>query len=201
MSLYKEITHNHCGCIFSTGIEDINCLKRYYVLNDYENGELIKLSICNEHLRLKISEYKHRTNTYRVGYRDIDRILLPIFKEYIKLYNTDYWGVSKGNNLSDKNISAYLCESPKILTHINIIEAIDIIRLNGGCLNQLKKETLRAIRDYINYNIKSKASKFKYDTIIALTKRIDKCWDNKERELMINELFITILQIEVKAKS
>jgi hypothetical protein len=201
MNLYKEITHNKCGCVFSNGIGDVNCLKRYYVINDYKNGEQIKLSICNEYLRLKVAEYKHRTDTHRLGNLDIDRILLPIFNEYIELYNTDYWGISKGNNLSDKNVIIHLCESPKIITYINIIDAIDIIRLNRSFAYNIRKSTLKVIRDYVNYNIKSKASKSRYDSIIALIKRIDKTWNEQERELMINELFIIILQIEVKAKS
>jgi len=200
MGTFKEITHNHCGCVFSNGIEDERCLKRYYLLTDYVNGCYIKLSICNEYLRLKVAEYNHKhKNSYLTDFH-IEEILLPIFGEYIKLYNTNYCDRSRGNNLSDKNVVAYLCSSPKIFTYINIIDAIDMIRLDNGYIDDLRPNTLRVIRDYVNYNVKSKASKFKYDTIIALTKRIDKCWNEKERELMLNELFITILQIEVKAK-
>jgi len=201
MKRMKEITHNHCGCVLSNGIEDKNCLKRYYMLTDYNNGEYIKLSICNEYLRLKVAEYKHKQEVfYSIDKYDIEKILLPIFGEYIKLYDINSYGQTKGNNLSDKNINAYLCESPKIFTRINIIEAIDLIRLNHAYINGLRENTLRVVREYIEYNIKSKASKSKYDSIIALIKRIDKTWNKEERELMINELFITILQIEVKAK-
>lgn len=199
MELYKKIVHNHCGCIFSNGIEDENCLKRYYLLNDYQNGKQIKLYICNEYLRLLyVKERRKYKDTFSYMQPQIEDILFPIFEQYINIYNYKYFKFGREKSLNDIGIRVQLCQQPKLYTFIPLIEAIEIIRLNNYIFEDFKYIVLEHIKDYINFSVKSKLSQKQYEKIITLSNAITKQWDLNKREIKINELFINILDLKTK---
>jgi hypothetical protein len=199
MELYKKIAHNHCGCVFSTGIEDERCLKRYYILNDYENGQQIKLSICNEYLRLKIAEERNkRKDLYLHNNVDLNEILISIFSEYVNVYEYSIWHLNKRNgNINTINIATTLCQSPKIITHINLLDAIEIVRLGNYIDDSLKHSIAREVKYFTDTYIRSKVSVNKYQKVSELINKIYKCWDRSKREIYMNELFITIFELSI----
>lgn len=199
MELYKKIVHNSCGCIFSNGIEDENCLKRYYLLNDYQNGEQIKLYICNEYLRLLYAKEKSKYKDTRYYMQpQIEDVLFPVFEQYINIYDYKHFQFGRKKSLNDIGIRVQLCQQPKLYTYIPLLEAIEIIRLNNYIFTEFKNIVLEHIKDYINYYVKSKLSRNQYEKIITLSNAITKEWDSNKREVKINELFINILELKTK---
>lgn len=199
MELYKKIVHNSCGCIFSNGIKDENCLKRYYLLNDYQNGEQIKLYICNEYLRLLYAKEKSKYKDLRSYMQpQIEDVLFPIFEQYINIYDYKHFQFGRKKLLNDIGIRVQLCQQPKLYTYIPLLEAIEIIRLNNYIFTEFKNIVLEHIKDFINYYVRSKLSRNQYEKIITLSNAITKEWDSNKREIKINELFITILELKTK---
>lgn len=192
----REILHNQCGCIFSNGIEDENCLKRYYIVSDYEKSEKVKIVICNEYLRLKVAEYK-QNNKYIIN---LDDILLPIFSQYVNIYKGNTWEYYGGKtiDISNYTINLPLCEQPKINIKMHILDAIELIRLGSKTFNDIDKRVLNAINYYLEYHVKNKVARTKFEKISVLAKAISKEWNSEIRDIKINELFISILELKAK---
>lgn len=187
-----KIIHHECKCMFSNGIEDKNCIKRSYVLSDYKNNRYVKIYYCNEYLRLKVAEWKDKHDYFNFNY-----FFENIIKEYVEPYNTCYYGY-KERNLIDIRISATLCDSPKIITYIPILDAIDIIRLNYWTIDALAERIFQRVNCYLETNVRSKASKSKYTELIRLSNRIVREYSTEKKNLYINELFINILELKTK---
>jgi hypothetical protein len=88
-----------------------------------------------------------------------------------------------------------LCQRPWIGRGLNILDAIQMIlkHRNYG----LEESVLRTLRIYLS-NVKYKKYKTKYALCIRLMRKIGQETNKHEKEILINELLINILQLNIK---
>lgn len=190
----EEIIHNECGCLFTEGINDPQCLKRSYRVYDVVSGRYSNISICNEYIRLLI-------NKKYLSPFDLEReILRPIFEEHIKSFNDGGYYFNRSNDLTSTCVSFTYCDRPFMYSHINIIKAIQICLDNPHGYWDFKHEVFTAIKDYLNKNTYQKY-KTKYKKCIAICNTLIKKFHYQEdREILILELFTIINELNIKNK-
>ncbi|MCP4354327.1 MAG: hypothetical protein GY793_01600 [Proteobacteria bacterium] len=187
------VYHNECSCLFANNVEDEDCLKRFYHLYDYKNNSFIKLFICNETIRLKLNQIRINKGSTYLGKYEVGKVLDSIFKEYVSLGDGRYYDV--GNDLLDRHVHITVCSRPYTYTSIKLTEAIEIYLENNSRL--LFNEIKIIILDYMR-NITYKKYKTKYESIRRKLKKIDNYGTNKD--ILMNEVFIEILQTQCKLK-
>lgn len=200
----REILHNECGCLFANGIEDPQCLKRYYIVSDYEKCEYVKIIICNEHLRLKVAEYRHNNKSSYLYPDDVGKILANIFSNYVNIYDgvgynftTRYTHYNKTLDISKYYVNLTLCDRPNVKINMPLLSAIEILRTGKRWFNNLDSRILEEVKFYLENHVKNKVARTKYEKIIRQSNAITKEWDSDLREIKINELFISILELKL----
>jgi hypothetical protein len=98
------------------------------------------------------------------------------------------------NELSSRNITIEICSRPFVFKSINLLDAIKLYLDNKS--HTLKDALIREIHLYLS-DIQYKKYKTKYKKTITLLKRFDNKWGD-EKTLALNELFINILELNIK---
>lgn len=194
----EKIIHTECDCLWANDCFDEDCRKRWFLVNDVENSKFINIGICNQHLSLLINKevMKHR-NSWDANKRYIySNIVEEIISNYINLGNT--WGRNLNtNDLAEKSISFNICDRPFIYRNIKLLDCIELCLKNNSW--ELRNRISDFILNYLEDKTLYKKYKTKYKNTIILCKKLKRTY-GKERENMINEIFINIIEMNTKQK-
>lgn len=187
------IYHNECCCLFASNVKDDECNKRYFQIRDWKTNETKMLFVCNEYIRCKLNEKRIENNEPFLRQYDIDDVIKNIISKYC-----DFGGYYKpSNDLIDETIWINVCERPYLNKSITVKEGIEAYIDSGFFLphifHQLKKIILRYMKE-ITY----KKYKTKYVKVKSLLHKIDNIYSREEREILMNEMLVEILDTENK---
>ena len=189
----EVVTHSECACIYGHDVFSDKCLKRTYFILDPIKDDFKYLSICNELIRLKIAKEKINKTSFIKSRYYYEEVIEKIMLEHITKFNySDRFKYS--NELSERNITIEICSRPFVCKSINLLDAIKLYLDNKS--HTLKDALIREIHLYLS-DIQYKKYKTKYKKTIALLKRFDNKWGD-EKTLALNELFINILELNIK---
>jgi hypothetical protein len=199
--MVKEIIDSRCSCL---GFGD--CLKRTFIFHDIWQNKGYKYKICNEHFRLKLHELCEINKSSHYQYY-IQYALLELVKIHIEIY--DYWLHFNVKELkpSEITINFKFCERPYITRNITLKKAIEMY-LENNLTDQAKEHLINAIssiftKDYYSFGINGFHKKLLIgkDRFKHLIKKVATSYNEEEKELYINELFIFILNHKTKNQS
>lgn len=193
-SKLNPVYHNECSCLLVNNVEDDKCLKRYYHLYDYKKNKFIKLFICNETIRLKLNNERIKLDSMYTGKYQIDKVLIDIFKQYVYINNG--WDNKMNNDLLSKHINITICSRPFVWFNLDIVDAIEKYLENDSIL--LYNEISNHILSYMK-SITYKKYKTKYEFIKKKLNKMRYMYGD-EKSILMNEIFVEILQTQYKLK-
>jgi hypothetical protein len=189
----EVVTHSECACIYGHDVFSDKCLKRTYFILDPIKDDYKYLSICNELIRLKIAKEKTKETSYFTNRRYYEDVIESVILEHITKFNYSN-RFQYSNELSSRSVTIVICSRPFVCKSINLLDAIKLYLDNKS--HTLKDALIREIHLYLS-DIQYKKYKTKYKKTITLLKRFDNKWGD-EKTLALNELFINILELNIK---
>ncbi len=192
----EKIIHTECDCLWSDDCFDEKCRKRWFRVRDIENINYKYIGICNQHLSLLINKevLKNKHTWYadrKYIYRDV---VSSIISNYINI-GTYYSRDLNSNDLSNKTLSFNICDRPYIYRCMNLIDSIELYLKNDSY--EIRDEIIKTIEYYFNSNHTYKKYKTKYKESLFLSRKLSRAY-GKERDSIINQIFINILEMNVK---
>ena len=193
----KRIIHTECDCLWSKDVFDDKCRKRWFLVNDIELGEFKYIGVCNQHLSLLINDkfikdeswVKNRATIY-------EKVVEDIISKYINIGSI--WSTNfNDNDLVNKTISFTICERPYIFRRISLLDSIELYFKNNSW--QLRDKIISRIKEYLENENIYKKYKTKYKQSLALCNKLKKTYGD-EKENIINEILINILEMNIKNK-
>lgn len=188
------VYHNECSCLFAQNVEDEKCLKRFYHLYDYKKNCFVKLFICNETIRLKLNQRRIKLDSEYISEYQIDQVLIDIFEQYVFINNG--WENKMNNDLLSKPINITICSRPFVWFQLNIVDAIEKYLENGSII--LYDKISNHILSYME-SITYKKYKSKYEFIRKKLNKMKYMYGD-EKSILMNEIFVEILQTQYKLK-
>jgi hypothetical protein len=189
--------HCECDCLYAESVMSSECRKRYFKILDLQKDNEFYLGICNEHLKLLIDKHIIEdccNNRYNVDKVSIyEESVKNIIDKYI-CFPKNYYN-SQQNELINRTVSFTICEDIRYTRYLSIKSALLLILENKKYY--LEKEVFKEIKKYLENKEIYKKYKTKYKECFLLLRKIKKTY-NKERELLINKLFITIYELNIK---
>lgn len=186
----KYIEQSHCEHLdnYSGDLHSCQC-KRYVTAINPKNNGSEKLVFCNEWFRLNVQE-KCKTNDY---YGLHQFVAADLVRDMI----CKHFGITEYEsfNFSNKSmkVGVVLCQRPFIYIHVSIRAAIDWYNLHHS--RNLFFAIKDTILDWCNHNERYKKHKTNCDNIKRILNKIKHFLRDDEHEVLLNELFLTILKI------
>ncbi len=194
------VYHQECSCLFSNGVEEDECLKRYYTVVDVENCTTKTIAICNETIRLKIAQKKaeYLIKDKAVIYYINNRVLLveSIIEDIISKYvcTTSITPVND-NDIFNRVISVKICERPYMYRYIPMKDAME---MSMNYNHYVSESVIRELKSYLSNHLYKKY-KTKYKKALSLINRLNRCY-GEQKELVMNEILLSILEMNIKLK-
>lgn len=197
-----DIYHEKCCCLHIENVKNDLCLKRYYTVFDIEKGQHIILHICNELIRCLINKRKHILN--KCSYKDrvfytphiYSDVIESIVSEYVNIDSVSMFGSCYDkNNLLNQIISVQILEKPYMSRNIYLKDLVFIQHVNNNIF--LKDLMLNVVSRYL-INMFSKKYISRYRNMRKLINEIRITWEREEKNVMINDLFLLIYNLNIK---
>lgn len=199
----EQIVHPECDCLHVDDVMSDDCRKRWFHVSDIENGTTKYIGVCNQHLSLLIqSESLKRTGNTWANKKSLiySSIVKTIISNYVSVESISNFrrGGNNYNELSNRSIAFYICDRPFLHRDISLIDCIEIL-LKGGFNWEVKNKVVNSIVQYLESKDTYKKYKTKYKESVMLCKKLQKSHGD-ERENIINQIFINILELNIKTK-
>jgi hypothetical protein len=154
-----------------------------------KTGRIEVLVFCNEWFRLNVQQKVNEKSYYETHqYVAIDLIEKMILNHF-DLRKHIPWGRYANIN----NISIDLCKRPYVYTYVNIRTAIEWYNLHES--RDLFLEIKDAILHWCGRNERFKKHKSNCARIKTILNKIHYEYDEHEKEILFNELFLIILKL------
>lgn len=197
--MYKKIIHTECGCLNANDVFDENCRKRYLLIKDVYKGEYFYLGICNQYIGLLLQEKK-----IEMGYANFHQsyeyanIIENILNEYIEDITPHYYRTNGNqNDIANRYLRFTVCDRPWISTSINVIDAIGLVTKKRNYI--IEEKLWNDIENYLTSSHIYNKYKTKYRDCFKLIRKIKHTYGS-EKEVIINELFLKIYEMNINHK-
>jgi hypothetical protein len=176
-----------CHHLFCNDIENNNCLKRYFVVNDYWHSfKQHRIAICNDYIRLKINEAIAKHDNKYLSNWDKKMIIYSVVEQEISSFlhvNDEFtiWhnnlniGSSKSKFIN-KDIIIEICERPFIGINIDYKEFLMLFN------------NIENMEYQLSSNLKMGAVNFFIDRMDYIIRRVSLKTLHKEAEYLKNQL-------------
>tara|TARA_R110000744_G_scaffold230355_1_gene348510 strand:+ start:1736 stop:2329 length:594 start_codon:yes stop_codon:yes gene_type:complete len=187
------IYHDRCCCL-NTDSNPIHseCRKRYYHIYDLVNQKYVNIAVCNDLIRLEMAKNSVESYCCRSSYEDVvnDIVIqhVDVSGFVMPKYNRN------DNDLFSRSITIEACSRPYMYHSMSIIDAIEI----GNTNDVVKDACFNSIKEYLSTKLYKKY-KIKYAKCIKLCNDLKKYMSQEERDIMVNQLFNSILELKIKS--
>lgn len=188
--MIENIEKSHCEHLdnYTGDLRNCSC-KRYLTVSNPKTGRIEVLVFCNEWFRLNVQQKVNEKSYHETHqYVAIDLLEKMILKHF-DLRKHIPWGRYANIN----NISIDLCKRPYVYTYVNIRTAIDWYNLHES--RDLFLEIKDAILHWCGRNERFKKHKSNCARIKTILNKIHYEYDEHEKEMLFNELFLIILKL------
>lgn len=189
---FDKYTYKKCGCYHNLGVDSNECLKRTFNVKNPVKGGTMSLQICNEWIRLNVSNNNLLINDAKQCALDvIEDIMLDLITETCPSFKVhQFWG---GNTASimDRIIYIFICESPKVMVKVKVSDAINcIINTESYGVSPLYERVLDSLFQWFN----EKKNVKKYSKVLQLISKIKRDRHRRNNDSILTELFTEILK-------
>ena len=177
---------------------DDNCRKRYFRVLDVFKGQHKYIGICNQHISLLLSreQIKHKFKDCFEPRYTYQEIVESIINKYLFKTITEWRSSFHSNELYDKRICFTVCDRPLINTYVSVLDALEhVIKFRN---HVIEEKLFAEIISYLQDNNIYKKYKTKYKECFAIINKIKRTY-HEEREVLVNELFIKIYELNIKS--
>ena len=121
----EGIYHGECCHIFSDDIRSSDCIRRYFEITPLR-GEMKRIIVCNEWLRLKVREnaYKWGNDYYR-GCRPYEYTVEEIVHEYFPM--GDVFFRKEDQSRINPSFTYCICRRPYLVGKIKLFDAVKLL--------------------------------------------------------------------------
>lgn len=190
----KDIYYGDCHHIFCDDIKSDDCIHRYFEYHLPE-GDYGRVIVCNEYLRLKVNEYRHRNDgLYYYMHHFYTDVIENIFSELFPVKYTRR-PITKLN----PSVTYSICHRPYIFRRIDLFTAIEkYYNLSAG--REIKDRMHDKITEVSNYLLKYTKYKKYHERVRVLLNKIQPYNYDTQLGLYITELSSLLFEMQSKFK-
>lgn len=163
----KTVHIGECHHLFNYDIDSDDCLKRYFKVYDYRNGEIKRLAFCNDFFRLKIAQSlknkkhdKYYSSSDSYGrYEIVYELVMEAIGNYLSVDDTNKWHLDnvlhKSKDMASRDsIVLPLCDRPFVCGRFEFREVFDMLDndwVHYDIMKNIEDGVRNALLQKINY--------------------------------------------------